>query len=67
MCKLPHPVFFHGVKFSLSGPSTIIYHRVHITAMSTEGLCVLVARTFIVKSVRQLLERYSYVRERHGR
>ena len=29
---------FRGVKFSLSGPSAKIYHRVHITATSTEGL-----------------------------
>ena len=29
---------FRGVKFSLSGPSTKIYHQVHITATSTEGL-----------------------------
>ena len=29
---------FRRVKFSLSGPSTKIYHRVHITATSTEGL-----------------------------
>ena len=47
---------FRGVKFSLSGPSTKIYHRVHITATSTEGL---VASAFIVKFGRQLLQKYS--------
>ena len=40
---------FRGVKFSLSGPSTKIYHRVHITATSTEGLFgLIVASAFIL-------------------
>ena len=47
---------FRRVKFSLSGPSTKIYHRVHITATSTEEL---VASAFIVKFGRQLLQKYS--------
>ena len=50
---------FRGVKFSLSGPSTKIYHRVHITVTSTEGLFWLVASAFIVKFGRQLLQKYS--------
>ena len=57
---------FRGVTFSLSGPSTKIYHRVHITAMSMEGLCgYIVASTFVMKCGRQLLQKYSS--ESHGR
>ena len=55
---------FSRVKFSFSGPSTKIYHRVHRENLSctktrwtsTEELCVFVAITFIVKSGRQLLD-----------
>ena len=38
---------FCGVTFSLSGPSTKIYHWVHTTATSMEGLCALVASAFM--------------------
>ena len=47
---------FRGVKFSLSGPSTKIYHQVHITATRAFWL---VASAFIVKFGRQLLQKYS--------
>ena len=56
-------VNFSRVKFSFSGPSTKIYHRVQENLsctktrwMSTEELCVFVAIALIVKSGRQLLD-----------
>ena len=55
MLKYFRATNFRGVKFSLSGPSTKIYHRVHICDEYGRAFW-LVASVFIG---RQLLQKYS--------